>query len=437
MTKTGAREDNRETDRNADEPKDRNADLREGQERLPTEQEEHMGRCTLCGGKVAGNGKCTECGWDNTKNDKKYRLNVHNEKSKLFQHRDCEDNLNQENWKKRETWQQMLEIGESSERPKRASEQKKASKPVRKENVLEAKGKNVSSQQKKIVKKRQQTGTVKKKKSILVRLVRWIVILSILAELAGAAIPDLVEELGFAFENLVESRDWEHIFSEPEEVWQEETVLEVPEQQNWNQNEAGYVELELQPGFYTAGYEIPAGDYQLECLTESAWVNWWNQGDSYSDYVCLYSKERQESYKELMDRECSYYEVSPVLSLEEGAVLFVEECEGTLMLTGLSDETLIVKEREPQEGLENFVINEFGKVFCAGDSFKAGVYDLVLKSENKNGIAEVQVDLDGRSYYFYLDEDSSSVCRIPMKEETQVTFSYSWNDAEVMLVPSY
>ena len=115
----------------------------------------------------------------------------------------------------------------------------------------------------------------------------------------------------------------------------------------------------------------------------------------------------------------------------------MEECEGTLMLTGLSDETLIVKEREPQEGLENFVINEFGKVFCAGDSFKAGVYDLVLKSENKNGIAEVQVDLDGRSYYFYLDEDSSSVCRIPMKEETQVTFSYSWNDAEVMLVPSY
>ena len=73
-----------------------------------------------------------------------------------------------------------------------------------------------------------------------------------------------------------------------------------------------------------------SGDFQLqlECLTESAWVNWWNQGDSYSDYVCLYSKERQESYKELMDRECSYHEVSPVLSLGEGAVFFLYQILG-------------------------------------------------------------------------------------------------------------
>lgn len=396
-----------------------------------------MGKCTLCGGKVVGNGKCTECGWDNTKNDKKYRLNVHNKNSRMFQHGDCEDNLNQENRKKRESWQQMLEISESAETPKRTSAQKKVNQPVHKESVFEAKGKNVSSQQKKRVKKRQQTGTVKKKKSFLVRLIRWIVILSILAELAGAVLPDLVEELGFALESLVESGDWEHIFSEPEEVWQEEASLVVPEYQNWDQSEAGYVELKLQPGFYTAGYDIPAGEYQLECLTESAWVNWWNQGDSYSEYVCLYSLERQENFKKLMNRECNYYEVSPVLSLGEGAVLFVEECEGTLMLTGLSDETPVVKEREPQKGLENFSINEFGKLFCAGTDFPTGVYDLVLKNENKNGIAEVQVDLDGRSYYFYLDEDSSSVCRIPMEADAQVTFSYSWNDAEVMLVPSY
>ena len=32
-------------------------------------------RCTLCGGKLNGQGICTECGLDNTKSDKNYRLN--------------------------------------------------------------------------------------------------------------------------------------------------------------------------------------------------------------------------------------------------------------------------------------------------------------------------------------------------------------------------
>lgn len=32
-------------------------------------------RCTLCGGKLNNNGICTECGLDNTKSDKNYKLN--------------------------------------------------------------------------------------------------------------------------------------------------------------------------------------------------------------------------------------------------------------------------------------------------------------------------------------------------------------------------
>lgn len=32
-------------------------------------------RCSLCGGRLGSNGICTECGMDNTKNDKKYSLN--------------------------------------------------------------------------------------------------------------------------------------------------------------------------------------------------------------------------------------------------------------------------------------------------------------------------------------------------------------------------
>ncbi len=49
--------------------------------------------CTLCGGKLA-NGICTECGLDNTKDDKKYNLNTHNDKTLKFHDDDCEDHLN-------------------------------------------------------------------------------------------------------------------------------------------------------------------------------------------------------------------------------------------------------------------------------------------------------------------------------------------------------
>lgn len=56
-----------------------------------------MERCTLCGGRLA-NGRCTECGLDNSKNDRKYHLNTHNEKATLFHRKgDCEDLLNREN----------------------------------------------------------------------------------------------------------------------------------------------------------------------------------------------------------------------------------------------------------------------------------------------------------------------------------------------------
>ena len=32
-------------------------------------------RCSLCGGKLNSNGICTECGLDNNKSDKNYRIN--------------------------------------------------------------------------------------------------------------------------------------------------------------------------------------------------------------------------------------------------------------------------------------------------------------------------------------------------------------------------
>lgn len=56
-----------------------------------------MEDCRLCGGKLNAAGRCTECGLDNSKSDKKYHLNTHNDKGALLHSGDCEDNLNQDN----------------------------------------------------------------------------------------------------------------------------------------------------------------------------------------------------------------------------------------------------------------------------------------------------------------------------------------------------
>ena len=54
-------------------------------------------RCVLCGGRLLPSGKCTGCGWDNTKKDAKYQLNTHNENTVHLHADDCEKNLNRDN----------------------------------------------------------------------------------------------------------------------------------------------------------------------------------------------------------------------------------------------------------------------------------------------------------------------------------------------------
>ena len=51
-----------------------------------------MERCSLCGGQVV-NGRCTECGWNNRKNDSRYHLNEHNRKSVQLHGGSCEEDV--------------------------------------------------------------------------------------------------------------------------------------------------------------------------------------------------------------------------------------------------------------------------------------------------------------------------------------------------------
>ena len=54
-----------------------------------------MERCRLCYGRIV-NGRCVDCGLDNSKSDKNYRLNTHNPKSVRMHGGDCDAHVNKE-----------------------------------------------------------------------------------------------------------------------------------------------------------------------------------------------------------------------------------------------------------------------------------------------------------------------------------------------------
>lgn len=116
---------------------------------------ERMARCTLCGGKVRAGGICQECGFDNSKNDSKYRLNIHNESGMVFHSGDCEEHLNREH-------------------ERNDGERKKASGKAREKEL----------------KKQRQTGTVKKKHPVL-RLIRWIIVFLVAAQILGGIVGEI------------------------------------------------------------------------------------------------------------------------------------------------------------------------------------------------------------------------------------------------------
>ena len=157
-----------------------------------------MERCVLCGGKLA-NGRCTECGLDNRKNDKKYRLNIHNEKVAVFHRGDCEDHVNKE-YGKRAVRPNQENLRKAAAQPQ---DQNKAAAGVNMNTRTQPaagtknkpqKNEKMTAQRKKQLKERRQTGTVKKK-STLLRLVKILVILTVFIWILGAVASFVQDEL--------------------------------------------------------------------------------------------------------------------------------------------------------------------------------------------------------------------------------------------------
>ncbi len=383
-----------------------------------------MERCTLCGGRLA-NGRCTECGLDNTKNDKKYHLNTHNEKATMFHRGKCEDNLNRDNDKAGKTQKNAKYV--SYEKVQRAG---KASGDVFGGSIQ---GKESKAQRAKKLKERRQTGTVKKKGGAG-KLVRWIVILivvfEILAGLIGAVvenIPDFFEErFGSFFE---ENEDYNGNGSSKAPAQQK------PSQESWDEAGDAYFEAELTTGIYNVGYELPAGRYQLYCDAGNAWINWWNPEDEYSHSIYLRSVESQ-SYQDDNDR--NYFELSEVLELRTGAVIYVEDCEQNIRITGQSEGT--VKEHKMQQLSEEITVENN---MTAGEDFQAGVYDVTLVCEDVPEGEYCSASLiikdgeNGGTYFVSVDRDQPVFYRFPFREKSTVELETYGTETAIKLIPSY
>lgn len=424
-----------------------------------------MNRCSLCGGPIGSDGRCRECGLDNTKNDKKYRLNTHNDKVTMLHHGDCEDNLNKDhgwgssvNAKKREktiSTGKKNDSGAVSSGSSRSELKKKSDKAANAAQTIYKTEKRNSRKQR----ERNAAGTVKKKGNCLTKIVKWIVIFYIL-QFVLAAIFGAMNTADFSedwFVQILEDLELneaaeiirEYQIPDPEtyveeavpvEVMQEEEADEISEAAvqlpaEWDKSEAGYLEQEVTTGIYTVGYDIPAGTYQVTCPEGTAWLYWNKNPEDYSHFACLYSEEEQQLYAEYSEEgECPYNAYSELLTLEEGGMIYVEDCMKPLLLCGNGEGTESLKERQAQN-LPGTVPFEDG--MTAGTDFTPGVYDIVLQEGEFGVSVNIYKSENDSTYYIYLLEDRDTFYRFPLSEGDTIEVETYGERCTLQLEPSY
>ncbi|MCD7884378.1 MAG: hypothetical protein LUI87_11850 [Lachnospiraceae bacterium] len=444
-------------------------------------------RCTLCGGKILPSGICAECGWDNSKNDEGYRLNTHNGAGMRLHEGDCEDVLNRKNpHKQAGTSDSADHMAKGDSARTRTEKMSGGNTRTRTEKMS---GGNTRTRTEKMSGGNTRTRTegtsagstrpqtkrtspgeagpqaghqpVRKKH----RLLRWLIVLFFAWEILdtvfsdafsevqwflsdlAAEIREAVEESGFLEDRFSDEDDWIYSGDDEDDVGIVANDLvngtdsdERPEREIWDEDSEGYVSMELTQGYYTVGYEIPAGEYQLECFEDTAWISFYYTADEvpYYDYLILYSEEEQEAYPEYMDgEECLWYELSPVITLEEGVILAVDSMSSDVWLTGEGEGMDSLKERKEQH-LNNILLSE-AEVWTVGEEgFEEGIYDLVVSGEGASAYVRIESENGYENYTgIILDENWDKFLHYPFLEGDSLTVTLYNEDTEVWLLPSW
>ena len=345
-------------------------------------------RCSLCGGKLNSNGICTECGLDNNKSDKNYRINqsecdheplthVHYDKNEKPAKPPKPNTPRQ--YTKSQTWQNNQ--GQSWQG-----------------STTTYSGNTESIGRKK-------AGRKKKPGRIISKIIAVIVIFNVFFGIFQPLVSDILDDAISGYQENTE----DYTRSDP----YEHVTKELPA-------EGESVSFELTSGDYVVGVHIPEGNYQADVSYDydTVQVDGWDNGF----YLYEYAGRTDGDY--LDD-----------LRLYNGAIVHISSQTTITLYSDNAQTENILYEDNPLAGQKPVVVK---KDLTVGPDLPAGVYDLTLVS------GEGSVDVDIYTEYgesmetknLYLGEnctDGKGYKNLVLPKNAQITMD---DDMEVELTPS-
>lgn len=295
-------------------------------------------RCSLCGGKLNSRGICTECGLDNSKSDKNYRINrsdcdgmplthVHEEKEKHRPDRKAdhrEINHKETNHKKRDYGKQGYRMNESDTTGKK-----------RRKHV--------------------QTPDITNRRRPLKIVILAIIVIAVLGNLyeehkydieyaVGDAVQGVFQDTGDQKTNDTDETDYDHY---------QYVTREIPK-------EGESADYELASGNYVAGVEIPEGIYTVTPQDDYDTVQ--IDDPENSIYLYEYTEGKKDKIKDIR--------------LYKGAHLTLN-CRTTVKLHTDNAQDVEAMETAGQSNpLTESVDIKGQKTLTAGRDLEPGIYDL-------------------------------------------------------------
>ena len=295
-------------------------------------------RCSLCGGKLNSSGICTECGLDNSKSDKNYRINrsdcdgmplthVHEEKEKHRPDRKAdhrEINHKETNHKKRDYGKQGYRMNESDMTGKK-----------RRKHV--------------------QTPDITNRRRPLKIVILAIIVIAVLGNLyeehkydieyaIGDAVQGVFQDTGDQKTNDTDETDYNHY---------QYVTREIPK-------EGERADYELSSGNYVAGVEIPEGIYTVTPQDDYDTVQ--IDDPENSIYLYEYTEGKKDKIKDIR--------------LYKGAHLTLN-CRTTVKLHTDNAQDVEAMETAGQSNpLTESVDIKGQKTLTAGRNLEPGIYDL-------------------------------------------------------------
>ena len=295
-------------------------------------------RCSLCGGKLNSRGICTECGLDNSKSDKNYRINrsdcdgmplthVHEEKEKHRPDRKAdhrEINHKETNHKKRDYGKQVYRMNESDMTGKK-----------RRKHV--------------------QTPDITNRRRPLKIVILAIIVIAVLGNLyeehkydieyaIGDAVQGVFQDTGDQKTNDTDETDYDHY---------QYVTREIPK-------EGESADYELASGNYVAGVEIPEGIYTVTPQDDYDTVQ--IDDPENSIYLYEYTEGKKDKIKDIR--------------LYKGAHLTLN-CRTTVKLHTDNAQDVEAMETAGQSNpLTESVDIKGQKTLTAGRDLEPGIYDL-------------------------------------------------------------